>query len=277
MEEYDMKYLLICAVVFAISTGFAFADGTLISSWEYTASDNLFGLALHDNTGNLWCIDYVTASPGFYEYSTSGTPLSGAIPARDVDSTQDGAWNLDDNQFIVGYYTDNLVDVYDGANGNFLASLDGPGGFTQIWGVAFDDVSNTLYVGEYNRIAYGTYVDENTPINWTIRDAGNYIQGEVTGLGTDGTNLYGVKRDTTVTEIYCLVWELTGGVPGPYFGRTDITEHFLGDTTPSGGCAWDGNHLWVVDQAGTDRVLEIELGTLGIRSASLGEIKARFK
>ncbi len=274
-----MKYFLTIFGIVLVSATLAFADGTLISSWDYTDSDNLFGLALHDNTGNLWCIDYVDGSPGAYEYTTTGTPLSGAIPARDVDSTQDGAWNIGDNQYLVGYYTDNLVDVYDGASGNFLGSLDGPAGFSEVWGLAFDDATNTIYVGGYNQIAYGTYVDENTPISWSFRGAGNYINGEVTGLGTDGDNLYGVKResDSPVVEIYCLVWELTGGVPAQYFGWTDISEHFTGDSTPSGGCAWDGNHLWVVDQSSPDRVIEIELGTIGIKSASLGEIKALFK
>lgn len=271
-----MKVLLTVLVFLTISVP-GYCDGTLVSSWDYTVSGYLFGLAYHETSGNLWCIDFDSVAPGFYEYSTSGTQLSGSISARDVDSTQDGAWNVTDNQFLVGYYGDSVVDVYDGATGNYLDSIDGPESFDKIWGLAFDDSSNTLYVGGYNAVAYGTYVNESTPITWTTLDAGHYINGEVTGLGTDGDNLYAVKRDSTEIEVWCLVWPLTGGVPGPYFGQTDISEHFSGTSTPSGGCAWDGTHLWVVDQATTDRVLEIELGTIGIKAASLGEIKALFK
>lgn len=62
--------------------------------------------------------------------------------------------------------------------GTLIASITGPIGWVNIWGVAYHDVHNMLYVGgcPNNEVAYGTYSGGKT-VSWTVFDTVESICG----------------------------------------------------------------------------------------------------
>jgi hypothetical protein len=304
-----MKKVLTLAVVFAAVATIAFAqtrgeytagggepdydgrDVTLIQTWDYTQSDYAYGLGIKYEgigAGNIWITDWSDGDPvdsGLYEFNRSGAQQSGFIPAIDVDSTQDCAYMIDDDLWAVGYYNGSYVDFYD--DSGYLNSVDGPAGWDIVWGVAYsNDENDLIYVGQDDVIAYGTFVDPDTPITWTELSIGAGA-GRVSGLGyyaplertSYGRYLFGVVR-TTTAAVY--VWNVNdAGVPQvaePAY-ILDISPFLASGGSGTGGCAWDGEHLWVLDQFTPDYVLEFDLGLddTNIEPMSLGNIKASFR
>jgi hypothetical protein len=305
-----MGKVLILAVVFAAAATIAFGetrgeytaggsepdydsrDITLIQTWDYTQSGAAFGLGIEYEgigAGNIWITDFADGDPvdnGLYEFNRSGVQQSGFIPAIDVDSTQDCAYIIDDDLWAVGYYTGSYVDFYD--DSVYLNTVDGPAGWDSVWGVAYsNDENNMLYVGHTDLIAYGTFTDPDTPITWHELSIGTDV-GTASGLGyyapggrtAEGRYLFGAVRTTTSCAVY--VWNVNdAGVPEvaePAY-ILDISPFLASGGSGAGGCEWDGEHLWVLDQFDPDYVLEFDLGLddTNIAPLSLGGIKASFK
>lgn len=266
-------------------------DITLVQFWEYTLSGAGFGLGIKYEgigAGNIWIADFADGDPvdnGLYEFDRSGTLQSGYIPARDVDSTQDCTYLIDDDLWAVGYYTGSYVDFYD--DSGYLNTVDGPAGWDSVWGVAYsNDDNNVMYLGQTDLIAYGTFTDPDTPITWTELSIGAGA-GKPSGLGyyapsrtAEGRYLFGTVRTSGSCAVY--VWNVNdAGVPQvaePAY-ILDISPFLFSGGSGTGGCAWDGEHLWVLDQYTPDYVLEFDLGLddTNVAPASLGGIKASFK
>ncbi|UCE26393.1 MAG: hypothetical protein JSW52_08530 [Candidatus Coatesbacteria bacterium] len=301
-----MRKVITLAVLFVIATSVAFAQTrseftvggdkpeysgrvvTEIQRWDYLVSDYGFGVAIAYEgigAGNLWISDW-GASYGFYEHDRDGTVLSGFIPAIDDGSTQDCAYMIDDELWVVGYYYDNRIDFYDDAG--IVGSSVGPPGWGEPWGVAYSNEDNNLiYVGQSDYIAYGAYVDYGTDVTWTELHVGDGV-GNFTGLGyyapsrtAEGRYLFGVARlsDPWTNTLY--VFNVNDvGVPdvvNPAY--TFDLNSFLDPDGSIAGCEWDGEHLWLLDQSEPDYVIEFDLGLddTNITPASLGNIKASFK
>jgi hypothetical protein len=267
-------------------------DVTLIQTWDYNQSDAAFGLGIKYEgvgAGNIWITDFANGDPvdnGLYEFDRSGVQQPGFILARDVDSTQDCAYMIDDDLWVVGYYTGNYVDFYD--DSGYLNSVDGPAGWDSTWGVAYsNDENKMIYVGLTDEIAYGTFTDPDTPITWTELSI-NAGADRVSGLGyyapldrtAYGRYLFGTVRSASSCSVY--VWNVNdAGVPlvaEPAY-ILDITFFMASGGSGAGGCEWDGEHLWVLDQFTPDYILEFDLGLddTSIEPMSLGGIKASFK
>lgn len=265
-------------------------DVTLIQVWDYAGPGNAYGVGIKYEgigAGNIWITEW-TDTWGFYEHDRSGNLQSGFIPSRDADSTQDCAYMIDDDLWVVGYWNANYVDFYD--DSAFLNSVDGPSGWPDAWGVAYsNDENNVIYLGQTDVIAYGTFTDPDTSIAWTELSIGAGA-GRVSGLGyyapTDrtayGRYLFGVVRIETPPTASVYVWNVNdNGVPdtaNPAY-VLDITTFLVSGGPGTGGCEWDGEHLWVLDQSDPDYVLEFDLGLddTNIAPMSLGNIKASFR
>jgi hypothetical protein len=305
-----MGKVVTLAVVFVAAASFAFAqtrseftvggdepeytgrDITVVQTWDYLVSGFGFGVGIAYEgigAGNLWITDW-GAEYGFYEHGRDGTQLPGFIPAMDDGSTQDCAYIIEDEYWVVGYYYDNRVDFYDDAG--LLDAQDGPAGWGEPWGVAYSNDENMLiYLGSSDQIAYGAYTDPGTAISWTILDlpAGT---GNFTGLGyyypegrSDfGKYLFGIARVSDPWTNTLFVWDVDGsGVPdvdNPAY-TFDMNPYLVpaDEDGAVAGIEWDGEHLWVLDQADPDYVTEFDLGISGvsITPMSLGNIKASFK
>jgi hypothetical protein len=303
-----MGKVLILAVVFAAAATIAFGetrgeytaggsepdydsrDVTLIQYWDYAGPGNAYGLGIKYEgigAGNIWITEW-TDTYGFYEHDRSGNLLAGYIPARDVDSTQDCAYMIDDDLWVVGYYTGSYIDFYDDTD--YVNTIDGPAGWENVWGVAYsNDENNILYLGQTDVIAYGTFTDPDTPITWHELPIGTDV-GRASGLGyyapggrtAEGRYLFGTVRTASSCAVY--VWNVNdAGVPQvaePAY-ILDISAFLGSGGSGSGGCEWDGEHLWVLDQPpeGQDYVSEFDLGLddTNIAPMSLGGIKATFK
>jgi len=265
-------------------------DVTLVQFWDYAGPGNAYGLGIEYDgvgAGNIWITEW-TDTYGLYEHDRSGTLLSGFIPALDVDSTQDCAYMVDDDLWTVGYYTGSYVDFYD--DSGYLNTVDGPAGWDSIWGVAYsNDENKMIYLGQTDVIAYGTFTDPDTPITWTELSIGDGA-GRTSGLGyyapldrtAYGRYLFGTVRTESACSVY--VWNVNdAGVPlvaEPAY-ILDISFYLASGGSGTGGCEWDGEHLWVLDQpdAAADMVLEFDLGLddTSIEPLSLGGIKASFR
>ncbi len=266
-------------------------DITVVQTWDYPVSDYGFGLGIKYEgigAGNIWITDW-GSTPGFYEFDRSGSLQAGFIPAIDANSTQDCAYIIDDDIWVVGYYGDNYIDFYD--DSGIVDSVPGPPGWTDVWGVAYsNDENNVIYLGQTDVIAYGTYTDPGTDISWTDLHLGDGV-GRVSGLGyyapggrtAEGRYLFGVARTTDPWGTTLFVWRVNDNgrpltnVPAYVF---DLSS-FLTPDSLTGGIEWDGQHLWVLDQPveDTDYVIEFDLGLddTNITPMSLGNIKASFR
>jgi hypothetical protein len=279
-------------VVGSGSPDYGTRDVEMIQVWEYTAGAG-FGIAIEYEgvgAGNLWISDYATTY-GFFECERDGTLTGGFIPVRDDGATQDCAYMIDEDYWVVGYYYGNEVDFYD-SGGTLLGTINGPAGWGEPWGCAYsNDGNNIVYLGALDQIAYGTYTNPTTAISWTVLDL-ETGSGNVTGLGyyypegrsEFGKYLFGIARVEDPFTNTLFVWNVDeSGVPDvntPAY-TFDMNEYLDPDGAVA-GIEWDGQHLWLLDQAqgGALRlVFEFDLGISGlsITPMSLGNIKANFR
>lgn len=140
-----------------------------------------------------------------------------------------------------------FVGVADGSKGgSLIAEIAGPAGWDRVWGVAYHDNHNMLYIshGATDELAYGSYSGGDT-VSWTIFDN----LAACSGMGCyDDNTLYAITQSNPpdfTDPFYLCTWQLNGsGIPGT---RTTYT---LGSpfTGAMGSCEWDGDYLWILDQ-----------------------------
>lgn len=193
---------------------------------------------------------------------------------------------LDEEAWVVPWWNANIIDFYDETG--LLGTLTGPAGWADAWGCAYsNEDNNKLYIGGRDgQIAYGNFLDYDTPISWTtlVPGAGTFV-----GMGyyapqnrtAYGRYLFTLERisDPWTNTLY--VWNVNdAGVP-----EVDTPAYifdlnsFLDPEGAAGGIEWDGEHLWVLHQSEPDYVIEfdLELDDTNITPKSLGGIKANFR
>jgi len=124
--------------------------------------------------------------------------------------------------------------------------IAGPSGWTNVWGVAYHDDYDMLYISGCpdNELAYGTY-SGGTSVSWTVFDTAEAICGF--GCYQDDL-LFAITQHDPVNPgpFYLYTWNLTAlGMPMLPPDVYELGEPFTGSM---GGCEWDGEYLWIVDQ-----------------------------
>ena len=127
-----------------------------------------------------------------------------------------------------------------------LTSIAGPSNWPNIWGVAYHDAHNMLYIGgpTSGQVAYGIYDGDET-VSWTVFDTVE----SVCGLACYQDNaLYAITQDDPFNPgpFYLHSWQLnSSGIPILPAEVYELGEPFIGTF---GGCEWDGDYLWLLDQ-----------------------------
>lgn len=136
---------------------------------------------------------------------------------------------------------------FNGSRGDSLITIiPGPAGWSNIWGVSYHDDYDMLYVGgcPNNEVAYGTYYGGET-VSWTVFDTVEAVCGF--GCYQDDL-LFALTQSDPLNPgpFYLHTWNLnTSGIP---ILPADIYELGAPFTGAMGGCEWDGEYLWIVDQ-----------------------------
>ncbi len=129
---------------------------------------------------------------------------------------------------------------------SLIAEIAGPSGWTKVWGTAYHDDHNMLYVSgcPTNEVAYGVYSGGET-VTWTVFDSVDYI----CGLGCyQDDQLFALTQSDPLNPMpfYLYTWNLdTSGIP---MLPPDVYQLGTPFTGAMGGCEWDGEYLWIVDQ-----------------------------
>ncbi len=130
--------------------------------------------------------------------------------------------------------------------GTLIASIPGPSGWVNVWGVGYHDEHNKLYVGgcPNNEVAYGTYSGGEV-VSWTVFDTVESNCGF--GCYQDDLLFALTQRDPGDTEPFFLyTWDLdASGIPQLPADVFELGAPFVGTM---GGCEWDGDYLWILDQ-----------------------------
>lgn len=133
--------------------------------------------------------------------------------------------------------------------GTLIATIGIPAGWTKAWGVAYHDEHNMLYTSQglsnpNSALAYAAYSGGET-VTWVEFDNAEYI----TGLGCyEDDLLFGITQSdpTNPRPYYLYTWQLdASGIP---LSSPDVYEMTSLSTGAMGGCEWDGDYLWMVDQ-----------------------------
>lgn len=135
-------------------------------------------------------------------------------------------------------------------DGDLIAEIGGPPGWTKVFGLAYHDEYNMLYAsrgGESpnNALAYASYSGGET-VAWVEFDNADYVSG----LGCyQDDQLYAITQRLPGTSdpYYLYTWQLDGsGIPMLPPDVYDLGSTFI--TGGMAGCEWDGDYLWTVDQ-----------------------------
>jgi hypothetical protein len=133
--------------------------------------------------------------------------------------------------------------------GTLIETINGPDGWSKVFGLAYHDEYNMLYAsqgGSYpnNALAYGVYSGCSS-VTWTEFDNAEFVSG----LGCyEDDCLYAITQSNPTAPVpyYLYTWSLdASGIP---LLPPDVYEMTSLITGGMGGCDWDGNYLWMVDQ-----------------------------
>ena len=138
-------------------------------------------------------------------------------------------------------------------NGDLIATIGGPPGWAKVFGLAYHDEHNMLYAAQggsnpNSALAYGAY-SGGTSVIWVEFDNAEFVSG----LGCyEDDQLFAITQSNPTAPVpyYLYTWQLDGsGIP---LLPPDVYELGAPFTGGMGGCEWDGDYLWMVDQNWTD-------------------------
>lgn len=164
--------------------------------------------------------------------------------------------------------------------GSLIAVIGGPPGWSKVFGLAYHDDYNMLYAsrgGESpsNALAYASYAGGAT-VSWV--EFANV--DHVSGLGCyQNDKLFAITQSHPSAPVpyYLYIWQLDGsGIP---ILPPDVHELGSPFTGGMGGCEWDGDYLWIVDQNFTNDdnpiIYKYDVNTLSVVSSWMyGELGA---
>ena len=134
-------------------------------------------------------------------------------------------------------------------NGDLIATIGGPPGWAKVFGLAYHDGHNMLYAARggsnpNSALAYGAY-SGGTSVTWVEFDNAEFVSG----LGCyENDQLFAITQSSPAAPVpyYLYTWQLDGsGIP---ILPPDVYELGAPFTGGMGGCEWDGDYLWMVDQ-----------------------------
>lgn len=133
--------------------------------------------------------------------------------------------------------------------GTLIATIGIPAGWAKAWGLAYHDEHDMLYTSQgrsspNNALVYASYSGGET-VTWVEFDYADYI----TGLGCyEDDLLFGITQSDPLNPrpYYLYTWQLdASGIP---MLPPDVYQMTTLSTGGMGGCEWDGDYLWMVDQ-----------------------------
>lgn|GEM_PF-6111730 len=258
--------------------------------WEFPSAgeENWYGVGCSWHSGplRLWCADFSNFE--VYEFDMYGSTIS-SFPISSDDCDPDGHCYVEDDPDIgasdslfigdYGTFEGNTIDIYDDIS-------------TSPTHRDYDETEQVLaitYSPEFNVIYYGAGEKPDTVLTWA-----DLTESTITQVGTtDVTNLKGLAYIPEEgghppllimisEDLWLSILELddtTGYVTSTYWNGWDQIALPAGFTLP-GGCDWDGDHLWVVDQPAGDWIFMIGLEglspSINVQPTSIGVIKAKF-
>ncbi len=156
-------------------------------------------------------------------------------------------------------------DRSDGSKGgSLIAEIAGPSNWAQVWGVAYHDDHNMLYVSSKldDEVAYGAYSGGRI-VTWTVFDN---VEA-VCGLGCYQDDLlFALTWSNPLHPVpyYLYTWNLdASGVP---LLPADVYELGTPFTGSLGGCEWDGEYLWIVDNYTNCDIYKYDVSTHSVMS-----------
>ena len=259
------------------------------TGWTLPTSGEWYGIGCKWDAGTLklWCGDW--SNYAAFEFGDDGTPTGVSFDLDSLCDPNDHAYVADDSDigasdslFIGDYATfgTNLVDIWD----NIATSPT-----HRDWNVTATTVMGIAYSPEFD-VLY--YTDDYSTLVWGDLNSTTFSQ-----VGTSSTDSVGglafVPAEAKAhppllimisQTLWITILELDGttGYPtGSIWSGWDQIAMPSGIEMP-GGCEWDGQFLWIVDQeTSSDVVMTLGLEGLspnvGIQPTSLGNIKAMFK
>lgn len=127
-----------------------------------------------------------------------------------------------------------------------VTSVAGPSDWANVWGVAYHDDYDMLYIGgpPNGSVAYGIYTGGEI-VTWTVFDTVESICG--LACYQDDV-LYAITQMDPFNPgpFYLYTWQLdSSGIPQLPADIHELGDPFIGTF---GGCEWDGTNLWILDQ-----------------------------
>ena len=274
-----MCVLLIVAITASASvkTGGSGMPNPWSSNGTYTVMDTMagelsatYGMAIKDNAANsIWLLNYTDMLD--YEYdmgSGSATGNSWAIAGGVDPDDQAYCEYTSGNQWFMSDYSGSWFGVF-AEDGTWLRNVDGPAGYTNIFGIGAGH--DMVYVGSPNEstIAWGSYTGTETTITWT----GEMAFESAYGLAVYGDYLFVACGLEAVDNMF--IFELAAdGSPGatPVWSCTFLENAAM---SVNGGIDFDGEYLWVYPQNDYLYKLEIDF-SMALESETWAGIKTSF-
>ncbi len=271
--------LIIAVSAFAtVKTGGTGMPNPWASNGTYTVEDLIagglsatYGMAIKDNAANsIWLLNYTDMLN--YEYdmvggSTTGTTwaITGGVDPDDQAFCEYGTGN----QWFMTDYSGSWFGVF-AEDGTFLRNIDGPAGYTNLFGVGAGH--DMIYLGSPNEsvLAWGAYTGTESTITWT----GEMAYESVYGLAVWGDYLF-VACGIEYTDNIFIHEIAADGTPGasPVWSCAFL-ESPAGDV--NGGIDYDGTYLWVYPQNDNLYKLSIDWVPGALESDTWATIKSSF-
>jgi hypothetical protein len=247
---------------------------TVVDSNTDLGYGGYYGLACKRNKYNsIWISSWEDGT--VYEHRKSDLGATGNywfFDAADCDMDDLGWFGGTDKQWVGGGYTNTNWFSFWEEDGTYIGDVDSPAGWDRVMAATASSKYGMIYCATGDELAYGSYDG----------DPGNF-SGWTT---TTTTSCYGLAAWRDYLVAFCALsgedniffYPLDGsGVPNtgsPYWSCEFVEEDPT--TTNAGGVDFDGHYLYVMPQNGGLYKLDPDV-VVGIKSASLGEIKANFR
>ncbi|MBN2587505.1 MAG: hypothetical protein JXA64_02785 [Candidatus Fermentibacteraceae bacterium] len=224
-----------------------------------------YGLAIKDNTANsIWILNWGDMLNYEFEMDT-GDPTGNSWAITGGVDPDDQAFCVygSDGQWFMTDYASSFFSVFE-ENGTFLRNIDGPVGYTNLFGIGAG--YGHMYVGSPNesKLAWGAYTGTETSISWSEMD-----YESVYGLAVYGNYLFvacGIDSDVNL-----FIHELApDGTPG----TTPVWSTTFFEGPVNGGIDYDGTYLYIYPQNDFIYVLDIDFTPGALEQSTWGAIKA---
>lgn len=228
-----------------------------------------YGLAIKTTVPNsIWILNW--SDMANYEFEIdSGDPtgnswdITGGVDPDDqafCEYTGGAQWFMTD-------YSTSFFAVFE-EDGTFMHNIDGPAGYTNLFGVGAG--YDHIYLGSPNddKLAWGSYTGSETSITWS-------------DIGYDGKAIYGLAvwenylfvATSDEADVNIIIHQLNpDGSPDP----TPVWSTIFFEAPVNGGIDYDGEYLYIYPQNDYIYVLDIDFEPAALQQSTWGNIKSAF-